>query len=46
MNKTYKLRIFEGGRVTYDIEMTTDNLEWSMEQYQRNREFLTWEIIE
>jgi hypothetical protein len=46
MNKNYKIRIFEHGVVSYDIEVTTDNLEWSMEQYQRNRKFLTWEIIE
>lgn len=46
MNKTYKIRIQEHGSVSYDIEITTDNLEWSMEQYQRNRDFFTWEIIE
>ena len=46
MSKNYKIRIFEGGKVSYDIELTTDDLEWSMEQYQRNRDFLTWEIIE
>lgn len=46
MSKNYKIRIFEGGQVSYDIEITTDNLEWSMEQYQRNRDFLTWQIVE
>ena len=46
MSKNYKIRIFEGGRVSYDIELTTEDLEWSMQQYQRNRDFLTWEIIE
>jgi len=45
-SKTYKIRIFEQGVVSYDIEITTENLEWSMEQYQRNRAPLTWEIIE
>jgi len=29
----------------YEIELETDRLEWSMEQYQRNREPLTWEVI-
>jgi len=46
MNKTYKIRIQEHGSVSYDIELTTEDLEWSMEQYQRNRDFFTWEIIE
>jgi hypothetical protein len=30
----------------YIIELTTDSIEWSMEQYQRNRQPLTWKIIE
>ena len=46
MNKTYKIRIMEHGAVSYDIELSTDDVEWSMNQYQRNREPLTWEIIE
>ena len=46
MNKTYKIRIQEHGVVSYDIEITTDNIERSMEQYQRNRDFFTWKIIE
>jgi|TARA_A100001515_G_scaffold112006_2_gene93105 hypothetical protein len=29
----------------YEIELETDDIEWSMEQYQRNREPLEWEII-
>ena len=45
-SKTYKVRIFEDGKISYDIEITTENLEWSMEQYERNRAPLTWEIIE
>ena len=27
------------------IDLETDNLEWSMEQYQRNRQPLKWEIV-
>ena len=29
----------------YEIELETDDIEWSMEQYQRNREPLEWEIL-
>lgn len=28
----------------YNIELTTDDIEWSMKQYQRNREPFTWKI--
>jgi hypothetical protein len=28
------------------IEITTGDLEWSMEQYHRNRDPFTWEILE
>ena len=28
----------------YEIELETDRLEWSMDQYQRNREPFTWEV--
>ena len=30
----------------YTIEITTDDINWSMEQYQRNREAFDWEILE
>jgi hypothetical protein len=51
MEKTYKIKIKP---ITshnycavkpYIIEVKTDNLDWYMEQYQRNREALSWEII-
>ena len=29
-----------------EIVLETDRLEWSMEQYQRNREPFTWKVIE
>lgn len=45
-SKTYKLEIkYLNGEIDL-IELTTDRLDWSMEQYQRNREPLTWNIIE
>ena len=28
----------------YEIELETDRLEWSMDQYQRNRDPFTWEV--
>ena len=46
MNKTYKIKIQEYSSVSYDIELTTKDIEWSMDQYQRNRKPFTWEIIE
>ena len=30
---------------SYTIELVTDNIDWSMEQYQRNRESFSWEVI-
>ena len=50
--KTYKIEITPlittGGRgdAPYFLELTTDDIKWSMEQYQRNREAFDWEIIE
>ena len=50
--KTYKIEITPlittGGRgdAPYFLELTTDDIKWSMEQYQRNREPFDWEIIE
>ena len=45
--KKYKIEIIPlmGGE-RYTIELTTDNIEWSMEQYKRNREPLTYNILE
>ena len=50
--KTYKIEITPltetMGRqdAPYTIEITTDDINWSMEQYQRNREAFDWEILE
>jgi hypothetical protein len=45
-SKKYKIRVFENGKVSYDIDIESNDIKWSMEQYQRNREPLTWKIIE
>ena len=29
----------------YEIELETDRIEWSMDQYQRNRQPFKWKII-
>lgn len=39
-----KLTYLDGS--TDDIEITTKDLEWSMNQYQRNREPFTWEVLD
>lgn len=53
--KTYKIlitpHVIEGEQSQiiekpYTIDLTTDDINWSMEQYQRNRETFTWEILE
>ena len=50
--KTYKIEITPltetMGRedAPYTIEIKSDNINWSMEQYQRNRAAFTWEILE
>lgn len=50
--KTYKIEITPltetSGRqdAPYTIELTTDDINWSMKQYQRNREAFDWEILE
>ena len=45
-SKTYLIEIkYVSGEVD-QIELTTDRLEWSMNQYQRNREPLTWRLVE
>ena len=44
MNK-YKIEITLPNGPSYQIELTTDRLEWTMDQYQRNRQPLNWKII-
>jgi len=51
--KTYKIKItylvptylVESDVQPEIIELKTDDIEWSMDQYQRNREPLKWEIL-
>lgn len=41
----YKILITPVYGEKYTIDLETDRLEWSMEQYQRNRDPLNWEVI-
>mgnify|MGYP001214065708 CR=1 FL=1 len=43
--KKYKILITPRMGAPYEIELETDRLEWSMEQYQRNRDPLTWKVL-
>jgi hypothetical protein len=46
--KTYKVKITyitENDVQPEIVELTTDNIQWSMDEYQRNREPLKWEIV-
>lgn len=43
----YEVLIKEGNSdSSYKIELVTDNIEWSMEQYCRNRSPLTYTVKE
>ena len=42
----YKIKLTYLDGSTDEIELTTDDLEWSMEEYQRNREPFTWEVLD
>jgi len=44
--ETYKVRIKYYNGEEDIVEFVTPNLAWTMNQYQRNRDFLTWEVIE
>jgi hypothetical protein len=45
--KTYKIEITpcHATDASYIIELTTGDLEWSMDEYARNRDPFTWKII-
>lgn len=45
MNKTYKVELKYLDGSTYITEMATDNIKWTMEQYQRNREPFEYTIL-
>jgi hypothetical protein len=46
--KKYKIKItpYHAVGAWYVFELETENLEWSMEQYQRNRPSFNWTIID
>ena len=45
--KTYLVEImWYENHNTENITITTDNINWSMTQYQRNRKPFSWEILE
>jgi hypothetical protein len=43
--KEYKIKITFLDGSSDEITLTTDKLDWSMEQYQRNREPFSWQIV-
>lgn len=46
LKKTYRILITEQGGESYAVEFKTNNINFSVEQYQRNRNPFTWEIID
>ena len=45
--KTYLVEImWYENHNTENITITTDNINWSMNQYQRNRKPFSWEILD
>ena len=42
--KEYKIKITDKEGNTRILEILSTDIEWSMKQYQRNREPFTWEI--
>jgi len=42
--KEYKIKISDKEGNTQILEILSTDIEWSMKQYQRNREPFTWEI--
>ena len=46
MKSNYKILIIPAEGELHTIELKTDNIEWSMKQYARNRKPFTYEIVE
>jgi len=42
---SYEVRITPIDDKAYTIEIESDNIDWSMEQYARNRSPFTYEIV-
>ena len=43
--KKYLIEITESNGEVSTLELETDRLDWSMEQYQRNRNAFTWKVV-
>ena len=43
--KKYLIEITESNGEVSTLELETDRLDWSMEQYQRNRKPFTWKVV-
>lgn len=46
MNYKVQVKDLKEGSVPYILELSTDDIEWSMSQYQRNRPPLSYKVIE
>ena len=46
VEKTYIILITEGSGEQHTVIIKTNNIKFSMEQFQRNRPYFTWEIID
>lgn len=45
MKKKYLVEFTESNGTTYEFEFVTDNIEWSIEQYCRNRSVINHRIL-
>ncbi len=47
MKSKYLIQIrYAESKEVEEFKLETDNLDWSMEQYQRNRPPFTWRVVE
>jgi hypothetical protein len=44
-SKTYLIEVNYTNGEKEQIELTTDRLKWSMDEYQRNRKTFNWKVI-
>ena len=44
--KTYKIKLTDKAGNERILEIMSTDIEWSIKQYQRNREPFTWDIVE
>ena len=45
INNEWTVRITPSKGEPYEIKLDTEDIDWSMDQYQRNREPLTYELF-